>query len=187
MPSAIINTQIRSNEDINIQESIKALTQALGEVYSNKNLGLNIRVFDSATDTVDVSDSILITTGTSTIILPDPNSWSTTDVYKSPLLVIYATSTLSLLTTPGGGWTINGTSQTYYANELSTTVFYADYANSMWRTIPTTPFISTNPTYMGQGMSFTLPSNQSMYIVDHLEIELGTTITLNSGAFLEIG
>lgn len=104
MPSARINTAIRSGQTIDIENTLKQIIQALGEIYSGKNLGLNLRFADSDM-TMDVSDSAIVGlpgAGTNyTVTLPVTSSWSIENpvVYKTPILMLCNTLSASAIMT----------------------------------------------------------------------------------------
>lgn len=94
MPAARINSALRSGGVVlNTEETTKQIQLALAEIFSNKNLGLNLRIV-STDMTMDVSDSVIVGFPTApsnyTVTLPPCNSWSVENpiVYKTPILTL---------------------------------------------------------------------------------------------------
>jgi hypothetical protein len=109
MPIALINSELRDDEAS--QDNSKALKQAVGEIYSRKNLGLNVRTF-TVNSTIDVSDALCLcdaTLGAFTLTLVSANSWSSRQVSKTPLLIIqHISGVAGIIIAAAAGETING-------------------------------------------------------------------------------
>ncbi len=93
MPS-IIPTILREIKDDIAKQSLEMIRKCLGFVYSNENLGLEIKSV-TADATLTNRDAVVLvdtTGGLVTVYLPYANTWSPPDGKKTPVLVIQRTA-----------------------------------------------------------------------------------------------
>jgi hypothetical protein len=131
MPLANINHELRLGTDISHQENADALKKAIGEIYSNKNLGLNVRTFTAA-DTLHKSDALAICNGSGAfdLTLALANSWSSRDVMKTPLIYIENISAFTVTVYANSGNTIDGAAT--YSLVAGASVFLYSNGVSAW-------------------------------------------------------
>ena len=105
MPVANLNKEFHLHE---YDPETKAILQALGEIYSNKNLGLNARIL-SASATLHTTDAIIYATSNITVTLPYANNWSSRDVGKSPVIVLIGVGGVITIATQSGDSLVGST------------------------------------------------------------------------------
>jgi len=132
MPKARLNAEIRTAQGIDVDESVKQINLALGEIYSGKNLGLNARYFD-ADATLDNSDALcIITTSGVDLTLPAVNAFSTILVNKTPMIIVLSLVNTSTIVRAGTD-TIGLLGATSYALNSGELLFlFADVTNTRW-------------------------------------------------------
>lgn len=137
MPLATINSELQSVvTDPRLRDNDKVLKEALGEIYSNKNLGLNVRTFAAAA-TMHESDALCLCDGTSAfaLTLPAANTWSSRDVKKTPILFfIHTTGANNVTLTAAGSDTIDGGATLALAS-TKRKILVSD-GNTAWYSVP---------------------------------------------------
>lgn len=135
MPLARVFAEFRTKGlAIDVENSLKQLKLALGEIYSGGNLGLNVR--STTVDlTLDVTDAIMLSDpagGTITATLAAANSWSTTATKKSPFVIIRNTGAGTTRLLAGSGDNIEGAGLKNVVGLGTQTLLYTDGVSSWY-------------------------------------------------------
>lgn len=192
MPAANINREFHFGEltPQSLRDNDKAIVAALAEIYSNKNLGLNSRVF-TTTATMDVTDVVAlcdVTGGAYTLTLPAANGGSSRNVYKSKLVMVCNTGggTGSITVAAGSGDSISAGSLTVKPG--SQYILYSDGV-SIWYSTPRYETGTWTPTdQSGAGLALTVTKAKHIRNGGEFTIFLDVTYPVTaSGAGASIG
>jgi hypothetical protein len=185
MPIANINSELRIGTPLSLQQSADALRKALGEIYSRKNLGLNVRTF-TTNSTLDVSDALALidtTLGAVTLTLCAANSWSSRDVAKTPSIMIqHIAGTANVTITAAAGDTINGAATAILVPGYNVQLI-SDGSTKWFSHLAADDEFQSN---LEPPNDVTIAPTHCMIVADYYTIASGKTLTIGAGAVMEI-
>lgn len=193
MPAANINREFQFALDPtpeSLKGNDKAIVAALAEIYSNRNLALNARLF-TTTVTLDVTDTFVYCTaagGAYTLTLSAANAGSSRDVAKSKMLILKHLGTVNNITVSAGtGDTIDLAASTTLVPG-AVMILFSDGANT-WFVVSRREKATWTPTD-GSGAGLVLTVTDATYVRNGDSITLHMYVTYPvtaSGANAQIG